>query len=70
MKENRIRFTISKDGQVKMEVMNGEGESCLLTTQEIQQRLVMNGMNQTGAGEKPEFYSTSSVETMGDLFNS
>lgn len=59
MKRTEVKFTVKPGGEIKMDVLNGEGESCTLATREIELSLAKAGTKKD-EGKKPEFYEGES----------
>ncbi len=55
MQENKVKFTIGQAGGIKLEVIDGQGESCMAVTEELELHLSSVG-EKTDGGKKPEFY--------------
>lgn len=55
----RYKITIKKDGTSVVEVLEGEGDSCLIRTQALEQRL---GKPEGERVLKPEFHQSEFVE--------
>jgi hypothetical protein len=53
--QNTIKFTIKPGGAINMEVVGGQGESCMDVTKELEVSLASAG-NKTDEGKKPEYY--------------
>lgn len=61
--QNTVTFTIKKGGNVSMEVIDGQGESCVDVTKDLEVSLASRA-NQVDEGKKPEFYEGGSGITV------
>jgi anti-sigma-K factor RskA len=66
MKESKVKFVIKPGGEIKLEVLEGSGESCIAATKDLEISLLAAGGSKTGEGKKPEFYDGGGA----DVFNS
>lgn len=62
-----VKFIVGKDGSIRMDVLNGEGESCVIATQELELSLSNAGSQKVDEGKKPEFYSGPGLSIFNDL---
>lgn len=53
--QNTVKFTVKPGGDIQLEVLNGQGESCIAATQELEVSLASAG-KKVDEGKKPEFY--------------
>lgn len=56
MKKKEIKFIISIDGTLKLDVLNMKGESCKEATAQIERALLEAGSVRTAAEDKPEIF--------------
>jgi hypothetical protein len=66
MQRNEVKFIIKPGGEIKMEVLNGQGESCVEVTKELEVSLLAMG-DKVDEGKKPEYYSGSTLQVFNDL---
>lgn len=67
MQQHKVKFTIAPGGNINMEVLNGQGESCVLATRELEVSLANVG-DKIDEGKKPEYYNGSSnISVFNDL---
>lgn len=52
---NTVKFVIDKKGELRMEVVGGQGESCTAITKDIEVSLASAGSQQE-SGKLPEYY--------------
>lgn len=55
MKQNTVKFSIDKKGEIRMEVIGGIGSSCTEVTKDLEVSL-SNAGTKTDEGKKPEYY--------------
>ncbi|CDQ41916.1 DUF2997 domain-containing protein [Virgibacillus salexigens] len=55
MSQHKVKFIIAPGGEINMEVLNGEGESCVEATKDLEVSLA-NAGSKTDEGKKPEYY--------------
>lgn len=67
MKETQVKFVIGKNGAIQMDVLNGEGESCVDITQTLETSLMAGGGQKTEEGKKPEYFDASSTDVFNNL---
>jgi Protein of unknown function (DUF2997) len=53
--QNTVKFTVKPGGQINMEVVGGQGESCTDVTKELEVSLAAAG-SKSDEGKKPEYY--------------
>jgi len=63
---NKVKFTIKPGGTINMEVLNGQGESCVDVTKELEVSLAAAG-KKVDEGKKPEYYSGGGINVFNDL---
>lgn len=56
MQEHKVKFKIAPGGQINMEVMDGQGESCVDVTKELEVSLFNAGSSRVEEGKKPEYF--------------
>lgn len=66
MNQHEVLFTVKPGGEIKMDVVGGQGESCVVATQELEVSLANAGSKKADEGKKPEFYDGGGT----DVFNS
>ncbi|MBR2246810.1 DUF2997 domain-containing protein [Oceanobacillus profundus] len=67
MQLTEVKFKISPGGEINMEVLNGQGSSCVEVTKEIEVSLANAGQKKD-EGKKPEFYEGSgNLSVFNDL---
>ncbi len=67
MNKTEVKFIIKPGGEIKMDVLNGEGESCTLATQDLEVSLANAGGVKADEGKKPEYYSGGGTTVFNDL---
>lgn len=68
MNQHQVKFTISKNGSVQFEVLNGQGQSCTVVTKDIELQLQKNG-TLIDEGKKSEYYDQSPDVTLFQKFS-
>lgn len=67
MEKRVVKITIAKDGQYRMEAMEGfAGQDCINKTKDIE--LVLGGV-ETGEGKKDEYYGDGDNPNTINIFN-
>ena len=67
MGQNTVKFVVDRKGGINMEVINGQGESCLEATADLEVSLA-NAGTKKDSGKKPEFYDGSGgISVFNDL---
>lgn len=69
MQRTEVKFIIKPGGEIKMDVLNGQGESCVVATRDLEVSLANAGNKKTDEGKKPEFYDGGGVNVFNDLAN-
>lgn len=67
MQKTEVKFVVKKGGEIKMEVMNAVGESCVVATQDLEVSLAGAGSKKKDEGKKPEFYDGGGTTVFNDL---
>jgi|GEM_PF-3113237 len=67
MQKTEVKFTIKPGGEIKLDVLNGQGESCVVATQELEVSLANAGSKKTDEGKKPEYYDGGNTTVFSDL---
>ncbi|MBU5262021.1 DUF2997 domain-containing protein [Bacillus atrophaeus] len=67
MERTEVKFTVKSGGEIKMDVVNGTGENCVVATQELEVSLANAGSKQKDEGKKPEYYGGGSTTVFNDL---
>ena len=67
MQKTEVKFTIKPGGEIKIDVLNGQGESCVVATQELEVSLANAGSKKTDEGKKPEYYGGGGTTVFNDL---
>jgi hypothetical protein len=55
MQEHKVKFTIGKEGGIRMDVIGGQGTACTTVTRDIELHLARNTAV-AEEGKKPEYY--------------
>ncbi|OXB94869.1 hypothetical protein B9L23_08380 [Parageobacillus galactosidasius] len=67
MQRHEVKFIIKPGGEIKMEVLNGQGQSCVDVTKDLEVSLVAAG-EKIDEGKKPEYYQGgSNISVFNDL---
>jgi Protein of unknown function (DUF2997) len=67
MQQTKVKFTIKPGGAINMEVLNGQGESCVEVTKDLEVSLASAGQK-IDEGKKPEYYEGgSNISVFNDL---
>ncbi|MEB2276990.1 DUF2997 domain-containing protein [Bacillus sp. ILBB4] len=69
MEQTTVKFNIKPGGEIKMDVIGGSGESCVVATQELEVSLANAGSKKADAGKKPEFYEGGGTTVFNDLMS-
>lgn len=69
MEKTEVKFTIKPGGQIKLDVIGGQGESCVVATQELELSLANAGSSKSDEGKKPEFYDGGGALVFNDLMS-
>jgi hypothetical protein len=67
MNKTEVKFIIKPGGEIKMDVVGGQGESCVIATQELELSLAGAGSKKADEGKKPEFYDGGGTTVFNDL---
>lgn len=67
MQKTEVKFKIKAGGEIKMDVIGGQGESCVIATQELEVSLANAGSKKADEGKKPEFYDGGGTTVFNDL---
>ena len=67
MQKTEVKFKIKPGGEIKMDVIGGQGESCVIATQELEVSLSNAGSKKADEGKKPEFYDGGGTTVFNDL---
>lgn len=66
MKKHELKVIIGKEGGIRLDVTNGQGESCKEVTKDLE--LHLSNRNISDSGNKPEFFDPAAGIKM-DLNN-
>lgn len=69
MQETKVKFNVKPGGQIKMDVIGGTGESCVVATQELELSLSSAGSKKADEGKKPEYYEGGGTTVFNDLMS-
>lgn len=67
MNRTEVKFIIKPGGEIKMDVLNGQGESCVIATEELELSLANAGSKKKAEEKKPEFYEGGGTDVFNDL---
>jgi hypothetical protein len=65
--QTTVKFNIKPGGQIKMDVIDGQGEGCVVATQGLEVSLANAGSKKADEGKKPEFYDGGGTTVFNDL---
>jgi hypothetical protein len=67
MQQHKVKFTIKPGGGISFEVLDGQGQSCVEVTKDIELHLSRAG-NKVDEGKKPEYYEAGpDINVFNDL---
>lgn len=69
MQKTDVKFIIKPGGEIKMDVIGGSGESCVIATQELELSLANAGSKKADEGKKPEYYDGGGTDVFNSLMN-